>query len=651
MSTNFFENQDAARRNTKRLVLLFCLAVVAIAGMLYLLAVLLTGVERPDPNAGQMVLSPLWWQPDLAAEVAIATLIVVGGGSLYKIAQLRGGGAVIAEALGGALIPPGTRNADERRLLNVVEEMAIASGTPTPPVYLLSDEEGINAFAAGFAPGDAVIGVTRGCVQRLSRDELQGVIAHEFSHILSGDMGLNIRLMGVIHGILIIGIIGYFLLRSSLYSGSSRRSSNRGNSGMVIVAAGLGLMVIGFLGTFFGNLIKASVSRQREFLADASAVQFTRNPDGIAGALKEIGGFEGGSILASPNAPEASHLFFSQGLRGGLQMLFATHPPLEERIRRLDPNWQGGSRPARAHAVRAAPMGTAGFAAGGSAADGSATRGSSAGSSAIEQVGQPSAEHIAYAAALVEGLPPAVADAAREPYGARAVIYALLINREDEPRKRQLEQLARFGEAGIDHETRRLLPEIERLEARYRLPLIDIAFPALCALSADQYQAFKTNMRALVVADEKLELFEWVLQRMVYTHLRPHFERVKPPRIRHTSLRKLSEPCAVVLSILAHAGSSSEASIRTAFETGASRLSGIDIALLPRERAGLRELDRALETLAEADPTARQRLLMACAACVASDREVTQAEGELVRAIADGIGCPMPPLLPGQPLC
>ncbi len=651
MSTNFFENQDAARRNTKRLVFLFGLAVVAIAGMLYLLAVLLTGVDRPDPNTGQMVISPLWWQPDLAVGVALATLIVVGSGSLYKIAQLRSGGSVIAEALGGTLIPAGTRDADERRLLNVVEEIAIASGTPTPPVYLLRDEKGINAFAAGFAPGDAVIGVTRGCVQRLSRDELQGVIAHEFSHILNGDMGLNIRLMGVIHGILIIGIIGYFLLRSSLYSGSSRRSSNRDSSGMAIVAAGLGLMVIGFLGTLFGNLIKASVSRQREFFADASAVQFTRNPDGIAGALKEIGGYEGGSILASPNAPEASHLFFSQGLRGGLQMLFATHPPLEERIRRLDPNWRGESRPARAHATHAAPIGTAGFAAGGSTANGSTTRGISAGSSAIEQVGQPTAEHIAYAAALVAGLPPAVTDAAREPYGARAVIYALLINREDEPRNRQFEQLARFGEAGIDHETRRLLLEIEPLEARYRLPLIDIAFPSLCALSANQYQAFKTNMHALVVADEKIELFEWVLQRMVFTHLRPHFERVKPPHVRHTSLRKLSEPCAVVLSILAHAGSSSEASILTAFETGASRLSRINIALLPRERAGLRELDRALGMLAEANPTARQQLLAACAACVATDRKVTQAEGELVRAIADGIGCPMPPLLPGQPLC
>ncbi|MFV1978967.1 MAG: M48 family metallopeptidase, partial [Myxococcota bacterium] len=374
MSTNFFENQDAARRNTKRLVFLFCLAVIAIAGMIYLLAVLLTGVEQPNPNTGQMVISPLWWQPDLALGVAIGTAIVVGGGSLYKIAQLRSGGAVVAEALGGVPIPPGTQDADERRLLNVVEEMAIASGIPAPPVYLLKDEQGINAFAAGFAPGDAVIGVTRGCIQKLSRDELQGVIAHEFSHILSGDMGLNIRLMGVIHGILIIGIIGYFLLRSSLFSGSSRRSNNRDNSGMAIVAAGLGLMVIGFLGTFFGNLIKASVSRQREFFADASAVQFTRNPDGIAGALKEFGGYEGGSILASPNAPEASHLFFGQGLRGGLQMLFATHPPLEERILRLDPNWQAGTRRARSRASRAAATGAAGFAASESAADLSASQ-------------------------------------------------------------------------------------------------------------------------------------------------------------------------------------------------------------------------------------------------------------------------------------
>ena len=335
MSTRFFENQEAARRNTARLVFLFALAVVAINGMLYALAVALTGVEH-DPYTGQSGVVLQWWQPELLATVSLATLVIVAAGSLYKIAQLRGGGAVVAESLGGTLVAADTGDPDERKLLNVVEEMAVASGTPTPPVYLLRDEQGINAFAAGFSPGDAVVGVTRGCVQQLSRDELQGVIAHEFSHVLSGDMRLNIRLMGVIHGILIIGIIGYFLMRSSMFAGRGRRS--RDNSGMAMLAAGVGLMIIGFLGTFFGNLIKASVSRQREFLADASAVQFTRNPEGIAGALKKIGGYEGGSILESPNAPESSHLFFSKGLRGGLQMLFSTHPPLDARIRRLDPS-------------------------------------------------------------------------------------------------------------------------------------------------------------------------------------------------------------------------------------------------------------------------------------------------------------------------
>ena len=272
--------------------------------------------------------------------VAIGVLVLVGGGSLYKIAQLRGGGRVVAEQLGGRLLHPDTTDPHERVLLNVVEEIALASGTPTPPVYLLEEEEGINAFAAGFTPDDAVIGVTRGTLHQLQRAELQGVIAHEFSHILNGDMQLNIRLMGVLHGILLIGILGYFVFRSAMFSSMGRRS-DRGNAGIALLALGGGLIVIGSLGTFFGKWIKASVSRQREFLADASAVQFTRDPDGIAGALKRIGGFVSGSAVASPNAPEASHLFFGQALSGGLQSIFATHPPLAERIRRLDPSFDG----------------------------------------------------------------------------------------------------------------------------------------------------------------------------------------------------------------------------------------------------------------------------------------------------------------------
>lgn len=640
MSTRFFENQDAARRNTKWLVFLFCLAVLAIAAMIYALAVFLTGMQQSDAYGREIEITLQWWQPDLLVTVGLATLAVVAAGSLYKTAQLRGGGAVVAESLGGTLIASDTGDPDERRLLNVVEEMAIASGTPIPPVYLLRDEPGINAFAAGFTPGDAVIGVTRGCVRQMSRDELQGVIAHEFSHILSGDMSLNIRLMGVIHGILMIGIIGYFLLRSSMFAGRGRRGG-RDNNAMVMLSAGLGLMLIGFLGTFFGNLIKASVSRQREFLADASAVQFTRNPDGIAGALKKILGFDDGSILQSPNAPESSHLFFSQGLRGGLQMLFATHPPLDERIRRLDPSFEGrrGSE-ARGGEARARPAAAAavtGFAA---APEGSA----------LDQAGEPTVAHLAYAAALVRGLPPAVTAAVHEAYSARAVIYALLINRDPGPRKLQLEQLAHFGEAGIDRETRGLLPEIEGLDARARLPLIDMALPALRSLSASQYERFKTNVAALIAADEKIDVFEWTLQRVLLAHLRPHFERVPPPRVRYSSLARLTPQCSVLLSTLARVGSRSQAELRAAFEQGASQLLGVEPDLLPPDRCGLAALDAALERLAQASSSCVQQLLTACAACIAADRKVTQAEGELLRAIADSLACPMPPLLPGQRL-
>jgi len=556
MATRFFEDQAAARRDTSRLVFLFACAVVGMVALLYGLAVLLTG--HPEVDAyGRVVANRLEpWQPDLLVQVGLATLAVISAGSLYKIVQLRGGGAVVAEGLGGELVPTDTADPAVRQLLNVVEEMAIASGTPTPPVYLLRNEGGINAFAAGLTPGDAVIGITQGCLQQLRRDELQGVVAHEFSHILSGDMRLNTRLMGTVHGILLIGIIGYLLFRSSMFAGGRRNS--RDNSGTVMLLAGLGLMAVGFMGTFFGNLIKASVSRQREFLADASAVQFTRNPDGIGGALKKIAGLDAGSILNSPAAPEASHFFFGEALRGGLQSLFASHPPIEERIQRLDPSFERG----RMAPARPAGPGPEGAAAPTAAAT---SRGLASGfaaapsRAALDHVGAPTAAHLDYAAGLRAGLPDPVVRASHEPHGARAVLYALLIDREDEARRRQLDQLARFGEAGIREETLGLLEEVERLDPRVRLPLIDMTLPALRRLSPRQYDAFEKNVRALVEADHRIDLFEWTLQRMLLAHLRPHFERVASSGRHDLALARLGSECSLALSVLARLGSPGEA--------------------------------------------------------------------------------------------
>ena len=434
MATDFFERQDIARRNTGRLVFLFVLAVLAIMVSIYLLLVVTMGYLSRDPETGAIDWS-LTGDLQLVGIAVVGTLVVVGGGTLFKIAQLRGGGRVIADELGGRRLNPDTSIPAERQLLNVVEEMAIASGTPAPPVYLLDEEEGINAFAAGFTINDAVIGVTRGAVERLPRDELQGVIAHEFSHILNGDMCLNIRLIGLLNGILIIGILGYFMFRVSAFSSYRQRRSSRDSSPLALLALGAGLMVVGFLGTFFGNLIKAGVSRQREFLADASAVQFTRQPAGIAGALKRIGGVLNGSTVQSPNAPEASHMFFGQAT-SGLSGLFATHPPLAERIRQLEPSWngqfaEGVPRTGSASAPHPSAAGVAGLA-GAEAVNGGAAQSVT---SAVDHIGQPNTAHLHYAAELLDELPTAIVDASREPYGARALIYALQIDYHQNTKK------------------------------------------------------------------------------------------------------------------------------------------------------------------------------------------------------------------------
>ena len=642
MATQFFEHQDRARRHTTRLVFLFGLAVVAIVVGLYVLAAVAIGFRGTDPRTQQLVFEIAWLDPLLMLHVGLLTLVVVGGASLYRISQLSGGGRVVAEGLGGRLLHSDSNAPLERKILNVVEEMAIASGIPTPPVYFLDHEEGINAFAAGFSPSDAVIGITRGCAQQLSRDELQGVVAHEFSHIMNGDMRLNIRLMGVLYGILVIGMIGFFLLRSSLWAGAASRRNSRDNSTMVMVAGGVALMALGFLGTLFGNLIKASVSRQREFLADASAVQFTRNPDGISGALKKIGGFEAGSHIGSPAAPESSHLFFGQALSSGFNSLFATHPPLAERIKILDPSWQGAMTEISTEAVPSPGAATAGFAGGGPAP--------AFAGSAVDQMGRISTAHLDYAVQLLLELPPAVKEAAHDPYAARAVVYALLMDADPESRKLQLEILDAKGERGVPELTRKLLPEVERLGPAHRLPLIDLALPALRDLSASQYERFQGLVHDLVQADQRIDLFEWTLQRILLTHLAPNFEGVHRPERRLRSKQQLRQVLETILSSLARVGNLSESAMRQSVASAGHALVKAELRLLSEDEVGLASLDEALGLAASLDSRAKELVLRACAQVIAADGEVADSEAELFRAIGDSLGCPVPPLLPGQAL-
>ncbi len=653
---DFYASQDAAKRNTGRLILLFALAVISLVIISNLIVLAIFGLASSGSmSATQQMQLQFDWQLVLIISGAVIGVVLLG--SLYKISALSGGGARVAEMMNGRLLIPGSGDFNEQRVLNVVEEMAIASGTPVPPVYLM-EEAGINAFAAGYAPGDAVIGITRGAIDTLNRDQLQGVIAHEFSHILHGDMRINIRLIGVLHGILLLGIIGYHLLRSGAYSRRSRSSGG-------IVALGLGLVIVGYTGTFFGNLIKAAVSRQREYLADASAVQFTRNPEGIGGALMQIARHTQHSYLQNPASKEISHALFEEGGRSALSAMYATHPPLEKRIAAILPNWDGNydllDKPAAEPATAAAaaetdPAATArreqftailAGTAGVLIADQLDEQG-------IRSAGSPQEQHLQAAQALLEQIPDALLAAAHNPSAARALLYLLVLAednatgdeqavRADDTRSRQLSLLQDSADAGVYEELTALLPFESQIPAHWRLPLVEIAMPSLRQLSPKQYRRFRENFNALITLDKQLDLFEWSLQKIVFHNLDVVFELRKPARLGRHELAKEAGSVATLLAVLAFAQKQNGISAQDAFNAGAGSL-GMSLECPDRASLDLAQLSRALQSLQSLKPLQKPALLKACAATITADQTIQPVEMELFRAIAIILDCPMPPL-------
>ncbi|MEM9414949.1 MAG: M48 family metallopeptidase [Planctomycetota bacterium] len=689
MASDFFEQQHVARKKTGRLVLFLILAMVGIVLVTYpIIAIALMfltgGGGGADAQGVQGQTHGLgFWNPEVFALVTIGTLAVTSLSSLYKIASLRsGGGGMVASSLGGVPVDPDTRDPQARKLLNVVEEMAIASGVPVPPVYLLEQERGINAFAAGYKPDDAVIGVTRGAVEQLSRDELQGVIAHEFSHILNGDMRLNIRLMGIIFGILVIGVLGRIALRGVFYSGGRKKDAR---AMIVVLVIGLLLMAIGAIGVFFGKLIKAAVSRQREYLADASAVQFTRNPDGIGGALKTLAAHSYGAHIENPHAEESAHMFFGSAVSSWLGGAMATHPPLPERIRRIEPGWDGtlpdlnqkrellrSEKPRKkpkkladgvdlipgTDGVPGVPGGMLGTVVTGAViADAAGAAGSPpadpstpAGGTALESIGVLDDAHIAYARELIASIPGPLREAARQPFGARAVVLAVLLDEADAIRGKQLAHLDQHAEGPVAELTRSLAAAAEQLPREARLSLIDLCVPALQQMSSQQYEGFKRNLDALIEADQRVDLFEWTLRRLLTRHLEAHLFGPSDPRVHYYALKPVAEHCAVLLSTLARVGSKDEGEIDQAYSIGAKTLGLDGYALVSRDRCRLSAVGRGFDELAKLSPREKKTLLRGCAEVIGADGEITVAEGELMRAVADSLDCPMPPLLPGQRL-
>jgi len=657
---DFFAQQDKARKKTKWLVLYFMMAVAAMIVAIHIAAALIfSGVQSQQHHRNEEQPPFALWNPQLFLGVALGTIAVILIGSSYKTMALSAGGSAVSEMMGGRLLNPNTNDPDERKLLNVVEEMAIASGVPVPHVYVMDEEHGINAFAAGHKPGDATITVTRGCMKILSRDELQGVIGHEFSHILNGDMRLNLRLMGIIFGILCLAIIGRVLLQTA-------RGGGRGRGQNPLPLLGLLLLAVGYIGVFFGRLIQAAVSRQREFLADASSVQFTRNPGGITGALKKIGGLgEMGSRLSHAHAEELSHMFFGNGVSEPFIGLLETHPPLAERIRVFDPNfdgkfpyvrYDGRDQPAEEISTpkRQPIPNLFGSVLGGAII--------AAGSeeqppqqppvirprSILPNLGNPTPLHLKYAEQLRASLPDSVKAAAREPLDAVALIYAMLLSPDEATRATQLAELAKRVEPPIHEKTAALFPDVSSAAAHAHLPMVNLALGTLRHLTAEQFNQFSQTLQWLIASDGKVELFEYVLQKIVLHHLAPQFGKARPPTVQYYTLKPLVPDCAVVLSALANVGSSDAAEIQKAFEQGAPYLRAPDdgeLNLLPREQCGVTQLDAALNRLAQAVPIIKKNLLEACIHTVGADGVILESEAELLRAIADTLDCPMPPFV------
>ena len=619
---NFFEHQEQSKKNTTLLFVLFALAVIGIVLAVY---TVITGVIYTQTVESQIDGNTFkWFDPEIFLGVALAVLMVIIGGSLFKIIALKRGGQYIAESLGGRLVNPGTSDMEEKKLINVVEEMALAAGTPVPLAYVLEQKKGINAFAAGYSPDDAVVAVTDGCLRRLTRDELQGVIAHEFSHVLNGDMRLNIRLIGMISGIMIIASIGSIALRS----GSHSRKN-----GMPFVLAGLSFIVIGYIGVFVSRIIQSAVSRQREYLADASAVQFTRNPSGIANALKKIGGFSKGSKINSPKASETSHMFFSMAISS----LFATHPPIRQRIRRIDPEFTGDFPEISdvKSTVTQKETSVMGFAEGGVPMKISPEN--------VEKtIGRIDSEHVKYSLMLLESIPQAIRKELNDPMGAMAVVFAMLLDADANEKRRQIDHLKQVMPDEIVHHVSKLDKTVKRLDRGLKLPLLDLSLPMLRRMSTEQFQTFKQTISILVEADGKLNLFEYALQLIITNRLEAAFRPAAKKRLLK-SIEPLINDAVILISKLAIEGHKDPADAEKAFASAMTMIPASGSAGMVKQP--FHAVGNAISNFAVSAPGVKKTILNACAQCILFDRTVTIKEAELLRAIAYALNLPVPPFL------
>lgn len=631
---NFFEQQHQARRQTRTLIILFILAVIAIVIAVNAAMVLIWSWTQGGYSS-----NPDFYPKGFFATNTLVTLALIAVGTLIETWNLRDGGDAVARMAGGRPVSPASQDPQERRLLNVVEEMAIASGIACPMVYVMDKEDAINAFAAGYNQNEAVVAVTRGTLSRLTRDELQGVVAHEFSHILNGDMRLNIRLIGVLFGIQMIASFGQHLMDFGTRVWSRRGRDEKGPSAqLIMLAIGFALFVIGYIGIFFGRLIKSAVSRQREFLADASAVQFTRNADGIGGALRKIGGLSRtmklGSRIHHPNAEQLSHLFLGVPKPSLICGMFATHPPIAERLRRIY---------GRSVDLLDAPEMPSGY--------GSGTENLpdipyvAAGFTDSMQAAPPVALPVAFGHSPAQQvrLAPELDSAMREPQAACAVVCALLLGRNTE-RDAQVAVL----QADLPQQASFIVflaEAIAQLPGSARLPLLDLAMPALRQLPEAARAALLNTVERLIAADHRLTLAEFVVQTVLARRLDAHAGRAIPVKFNH--LPALREDCIVLLSLVAHAAASTaneEAS--KLFLDGAAQCPELGLSsgdLMNVNAIGFARVKTALDRANQLAPLVKPILIKALVTAAGEADPMPLATADLLRAICAAIEAPIPP--------
>jgi Zn-dependent protease with chaperone function len=646
MAMDFFARQDLARRRSSMLVGYFVLAVLltvfAVNAVFFVLSAWLT---QPGLTLVDWFSQP-WW-----AWVTLGTLAIIGGGSLLRFAALRDGGESIAAMVNARRVDPDTKDARERQLLNIVEEMSIAAGMAAPSTWIMDHEQGINAFVAGYRPSEAVLVLTRGALENFDRNELQGVVGHEFSHILNGDMRLNIHLMAVLAGILAIGRVGEFLLRSLRGRRTGGRDSAKG--ALPVLAIGLALMVIGYIGLFFGRLIKAAISRQREFLADASSVQFTRNPGGIAGALLKIRDAGNHGLLDTPAAEDMSHMCIALPVRIRLAGLLATHPPLDERIAAIDPSWLARGR-ARARAAQqavqeTAPTQAAGFAGAAVSAPPAANTASPAAPAGVPtpaslagSVGTPTPEHLRYAERLRESIPGHIRELFLTPAGARLLAYGLLVTAGRQGNDVDACRLvAEVDSPSLGKRLAGLLPEVRALGTRLRLPCLDLAMPALRTLSATQRRAFLDVAARLAPTGTGNTVAQYALLTLLHRHL----EAPATPPVRHRSYRPVMPALNVLVSMLCHADTGDEPARRALHARVMATFGGSTAELLALPALDAGRLATSLDELSTLSPLLKKPVMDACIDCVTHDGRLQVAEIELARAVGAALECPVPPFL------